>query len=112
MMNAVHDLPLIVARDEGFFRDEGLDVEILKTPGSTGTLLITGRCAATSSNARWRRPTKMVSRPVSHVRVGIMTCRQSMSNQASFGQDRGARLRHVELRDRHRSKLGIYRLNG
>jgi NitT/TauT family transport system substrate-binding protein len=34
MMNAVHDLPLIVARDEGFFRDEGLDVEILKTPGS------------------------------------------------------------------------------
>src|SRR6266700_3645489 len=34
MMNAVHDLPLIVARDEGFFADEGLDVEILKTPGS------------------------------------------------------------------------------
>src|SRR6476619_2626700 len=34
MMNAVHDLPLLVARDEGFFRDEGLDVEILKTPGS------------------------------------------------------------------------------
>jgi NitT/TauT family transport system substrate-binding protein len=25
---------LLVARDEGFFRDEGLDVEILKTPGS------------------------------------------------------------------------------
>src|SRR5712664_42276 len=34
MMNAVHDLPLLVARDEGFFRDEGLDVEIIKTPGS------------------------------------------------------------------------------
>jgi NitT/TauT family transport system substrate-binding protein len=34
MMNAVHDLPLLVARDEGFFRDQGLDVEILKTPGS------------------------------------------------------------------------------
>jgi NitT/TauT family transport system substrate-binding protein len=34
MMNAVHDLPLLVARDEGFFRDEGLDVEILMTPGS------------------------------------------------------------------------------
>ncbi len=34
MMNAVHDLPLLVAHDEGFFRDEGLDVEILKTPGS------------------------------------------------------------------------------
>ena len=26
MMNAVHDLPLLVARDEGFFTDEGLDV--------------------------------------------------------------------------------------
>jgi NitT/TauT family transport system substrate-binding protein len=33
-MNAIHDLPLLVARDEGFFRDEGLDVTILKTPGT------------------------------------------------------------------------------
>jgi NitT/TauT family transport system substrate-binding protein len=34
MMNAIHDLPLLVARDEKFFQDEGLDVTILKTPGS------------------------------------------------------------------------------
>src|SRR2546427_5643287 len=34
MMNAIHDLPLLVARDEGCFRDEGLDVDIVKTPGS------------------------------------------------------------------------------
>jgi NitT/TauT family transport system substrate-binding protein len=34
MMNAIHDLPLLVARDEKFFNDEGLDVTILKTPGS------------------------------------------------------------------------------
>ena len=34
MMNAIHDLPLLVARDEGFFRDEGLDVEIVATPGT------------------------------------------------------------------------------
>lgn len=34
MMNAIHDLPLLVARDAGFFRDQGLDVEILRTPGS------------------------------------------------------------------------------
>src|SRR6266567_319745 len=34
MMNAIHDLPLLVARDEHFFRDEGLDVEIVKTPGT------------------------------------------------------------------------------
>jgi len=34
MMNAIHDLPLLVARDEGFFADQGLDVDIIKTPGS------------------------------------------------------------------------------
>src|SRR5207237_9392813 len=34
MMNAIHDLPLLVARDEGYFRDEGLDVNVLTTPGS------------------------------------------------------------------------------
>src|SRR5438034_1370138 len=34
MMNAIHDLPLLVARDEGFFRDQGLDVDIIRTPGS------------------------------------------------------------------------------
>ena len=44
MMNAVHDLPLLVARDEGFFRDEGLDVDVLVTPGSgPGTIPMTGR---------------------------------------------------------------------
>lgn len=34
MMNAIHDLPLLVARDQGFFKDQGLDVEIIRTPGS------------------------------------------------------------------------------
>jgi len=33
-MNVIHDLPLLAAVDEGFFRDAGLDVEILKTPGT------------------------------------------------------------------------------
>ncbi len=33
IMNAVHDLPVLVARDKGFFRDEGLDVEFVATPG-------------------------------------------------------------------------------
>jgi NitT/TauT family transport system substrate-binding protein len=32
-MNAVHDLPVLVARDKGFFTDEGLDVEFVTTPG-------------------------------------------------------------------------------
>ena len=31
IMNAVHDLPVLVARDEGFFRDEDLDIEFVTT---------------------------------------------------------------------------------
>ena len=34
VMNAVHDLAVLVARDEGLFRDEGLEVEIVNTPGT------------------------------------------------------------------------------
>jgi len=34
MMNAVHDLAVLVARDEGLFRDEGLEVEVIDTPGT------------------------------------------------------------------------------
>jgi NitT/TauT family transport system substrate-binding protein len=33
IMNAVHDLPVLVARDEGFFKDEGLDLQFVTTPG-------------------------------------------------------------------------------
>jgi NitT/TauT family transport system substrate-binding protein len=33
IMNAIHDLPVLVARDLGFFRDEGLDLEFVTTPG-------------------------------------------------------------------------------
>lgn len=33
VMNAVHDLPVLVARDEGFFQDEGLDIQFVTTPG-------------------------------------------------------------------------------
>jgi NitT/TauT family transport system substrate-binding protein len=33
IMNAVHDLPVLVARDEGFFTDEGLDIDFVVTPG-------------------------------------------------------------------------------
>ena len=32
-MNAVHDLPVLVARDKGYFKDEGLDLEFVTTPG-------------------------------------------------------------------------------
>jgi NitT/TauT family transport system substrate-binding protein len=33
VMNAVHDLPVLVARDRGYFKDEGLDIEFVTTPG-------------------------------------------------------------------------------
>ncbi|MSQ51481.1 MAG: hypothetical protein EXR28_06300 [Betaproteobacteria bacterium] len=33
IMNAVHDLPVLVARDEGYFKDEGLDIDFVTTPG-------------------------------------------------------------------------------
>src|SRR5258706_7592805 len=33
IMNAVHDLPVLVARDLGFFKDEGLDIDFVTTPG-------------------------------------------------------------------------------
>ena len=33
IMNAVHDLPVLVARSEGYFKDEGLDIEFVSTPG-------------------------------------------------------------------------------
>ena len=33
IMNAVHDLPVLVARDEGYFKDEGLDLDFVTTPG-------------------------------------------------------------------------------
>jgi NitT/TauT family transport system substrate-binding protein len=33
IMNAVHDLPVLVARDEGFFTDEGLTIDFVTTPG-------------------------------------------------------------------------------
>jgi NitT/TauT family transport system substrate-binding protein len=33
IMNAVHDLPVLVARDKKFFEDEGLHIEFVTTPG-------------------------------------------------------------------------------
>ena len=35
IMNAVHDLAVLVARDEGLFAAQGLDVEIVNTPGTS-----------------------------------------------------------------------------
>ncbi len=45
IMNAVHDLPVLVARDEGFFEDEGLDTQFVTTPGMAQV--------TTSHNVNW-----------------------------------------------------------
>lgn len=55
MMNAVHDLPLHVARDEGLFADEGLDVEIVKTPGTAQAQADRSACETSSSTGPWSR---------------------------------------------------------
>ena len=71
MMNAIHDLPLLVARDEGFFRDQGLDVDGAQccvsafrepqrspTPGSwvTTTSVAPVRCCSEVAPAPRRQP--------------------------------------------------------
>ena len=71
MMNAIHDLPLLVARDEGFFRDQGLDVEIVKTPGSGQTRLRPPGAALQHLPAHHGGALRAGRvRPVPHVRVG------------------------------------------
>ena len=34
VMNAVHDLAVLVAKDEGLFEKDGLDIEIPTNPGT------------------------------------------------------------------------------
>ena len=104
MMNAIHDLPLLVARDEGFFGDEGLDVEILKTPGSGSSGPTIRRCARTfrPHDGDALRPGPM--RPVPHVRMGRDEARRRIDDREGTpaGEDRRLRLGHVVLRARRR----------
>ena len=57
IMNAVHDLPVLVARDEGFFKDEGLDIEFVTTPGMAQSRPRTSSSSIRSSTARSTRST-------------------------------------------------------
>ena len=50
-MNAVHDLPVLVARDRGFFRDEGLDIE-----APSATIFRPRRPSQFASTARFMMP--------------------------------------------------------
>ena len=71
VMNAVHDLPVLVARDEGFYEDEGLNIEFVTTPGMAQV--------TTSHTVAWGRHLRAPlgrglqrgrHRPVPHVRMG------------------------------------------
>ena len=56
MMNVVHDLSVLVARDEGLFREEGLDVDVIATAGTARATPV-GEAHSTprSSIAVWKR---------------------------------------------------------
>ena len=54
VMNTVHDLAVLVARDEGLFEAEGLDVEVVTTPGRSKLAQTTKHCATVSLIAPWR----------------------------------------------------------
>ena len=55
IMNAVHDLPVLVARDNGFFKDEGLDIEFVTTPGMAKVTTRHSSGSIRSSTGRWTR---------------------------------------------------------
>ena len=110
-MNAVHDLPVLVARDEGFFRDEGLDIEFVTTPGMAQV--------TTSHSVRFDsvfdRPARLGlqrrrHRPVSHVRMGNHeTRRRGRLRRTPRAEDRGLRRLHVEVRHRRCRRLQCLR---
>ncbi len=51
IMNAVHDLPVLVARDKGFFKDEGLDIEFVTTRSTRSTTRAASTSTACASGA-------------------------------------------------------------
>ena len=108
MMNAIHDLPLLVARDEGFFRDEGLDVDILVTPGS-GQHNSDDRALKDDIFKRGLEATYDQGQ-CDQFRMcewGIMkrAVETDPGQEPAPGQDRGAGLGDVELRHRGRSEV-------
>ena len=62
-MNAVHDLPVLVARDKGFFKDEGLDIEFVTTPGMAQ--VTTSHTVEVRLGLRPRRSTRSTTRAAS-----------------------------------------------
>ncbi len=102
VMNAVHDLPVLVARDKGFFKDEGLDIEFVTTPGMaqvTTTHLV-------KFDSIFDRPLDSVYNDggIDQYRMcewGIMKRAVEANDRGpARAQDRGARRFDVEVRHR------------
>ena len=111
MMNAVHDLAVLVARDEGLFNEQGLDVEVVTTPGTAQVGadrqamrdVIFDRTMESLYNTRRRRP-------VPHVRVGHHEADGGGGGRGvPLGQDRGTGLGDVHLRHHHAAQQRLLR---
>src|SRR5215475_10608200 len=79
MMNAVHDMPLLVAHDEGFFRDEGLDVSIPRTPGSGPVCIRSSKRAVETNGRSGHRPAKIVA-----LGSAMLRARSSLTRRPGF----------------------------
>ena len=107
IMNAVHDLPVLVARDRGFFKDEGLDIEFVTTPGMAQVTT----SHTVKFDSVFDRPLDSVYNEggIDQYRMcewGIMK-RAVEANCAGPArpQDRRPRRLHVEVRHRRRARL-------
>ena len=89
VMNAVHDLPVLVARDEGFFEDEGLEIDFVTTPGMAQV--------TTSHKIAWNA---IFDRPLDTVynEGGIdqyRMCEWGIMKRAVEAEDKGLRARKI-----------------
>lgn len=70
IMNAVHDVAVIVARDEGYFTDEGVDTEFVTAPGMAQVTTDSEILKRQLMSAARHHAQRGRSRSVSHVRMG------------------------------------------
>ena len=104
IMNAVHDLPVLVARDKGYFKDEGLDIEFVTTPGMAQVTT----SHSVKFNSVFERPLDSVYNEggIDQYRMcewGIMKrAVEADCERPARPQDRGARRLDVQVRHRGR----------
>ena len=107
MMNAIHDLPLAGRARRGLLQRRGPGRRDREDAGHRpARRRSSGAARQHLHSAPWSRSTSRAMRPVPHVRVGHHEARGRVQRRGRppAGQDRGARLRHVDVRDRHRSQ--------